>query len=453
MVTFKRLLLAGLSCATALACAPSALAVGYRLDSYDATAGAGGSSNPNAITLGSDGNIWFTDGVAGKLGRVTPAGAVTRFALAGGPNSVTVGPDGALWATRHTDNDVVRLSNSGVVTNDFNVPQPASYPYALTSGPDGNLWFTEFNGSPSKVVRMTPAGAFTPVDELGQPTGVVAGPDGNMWVAGGFGDDIVKYPLNMIGPTPYPVTPNSRPGDITRGPDGRLWFSEWDAGKVGAVTTAGLVSEYTLPGREGTAGIARSEDGALWVGSYMGSRSFIERISTSGHVTHTLALPTGSAVDSITTGPAGTNTVWFTDSGVNRIGRVSVAPEVTPPPAGEDARPVLELVALHRKARLGGRRGARVAVSATCNEICDMAAKARLRTKRKMKASRSVEKQDVAAGKPVKLTFKLSRKAKRVARRALRRKRRARVVVSVKATDSAGQTTTAAVKVKLKLKR
>jgi virginiamycin B lyase len=56
----------------------------------------------------------------------------------------------------------------------------------------------------------------------------------------------------MMGPTPYPVTPTSRPGDITGGPDGRLWFTEWDAGKVGAVTTAGLVGEYTLPGRLGT---------------------------------------------------------------------------------------------------------------------------------------------------------------------------------------------------------
>jgi hypothetical protein len=45
---------------------------------------------------------------------------------------------------------VVRLSDSGVVTNDFNVPQPASYPYALTGGPDGHLWFTESTAPPRR---------------------------------------------------------------------------------------------------------------------------------------------------------------------------------------------------------------------------------------------------------------------------------------------------------------
>jgi virginiamycin B lyase len=451
MFTLKRLLPTGLALAIALACAPAALAVNYRLDAFDATAGAGGSSEPNGITLGPDGNVWFADGNANQLGRVTPAGAVTRFPLAGKPIFVTSGPDGALWATRQTANDVVRVSTTGTVLSNFILPNPGAYPYGITTGSDGNLWFTEFSASPSRVARLTPSFSYADANEPGQPTGVVAGPDGNMWVAGGYGDDILKYPTSLGAPTSYPVTASSRPGDITRGPDGRLWFTEWDAGQVGAITTAGLVNEYPVPGRLATSGIARSEDGGLWVGSYDATRAYIERINTSGHVTHTLALPAGSGVNVITAGPPGTNTIWFTDGGLDRIWRISAVPDVpSPPHAGVDARPVLTLKGPRKRPRLTGRRGGRVTVSATCSEICDLAAKAHLRTKRKIKASRPVEKQDVAAGRTVKLTLKLSRKAKRAARRALRHKRRARVVVTVTATDSAGQTTVATARVKLK---
>jgi virginiamycin B lyase len=44
-------------------------------------------SFPCGITLGPDGNIWFTECGGNNIGRVTPAGSITEFPLstAGGP--------------------------------------------------------------------------------------------------------------------------------------------------------------------------------------------------------------------------------------------------------------------------------------------------------------------------------------------------------------------------------
>src|SRR5262249_39827406 len=61
-----------------------------------------------------------------------------------GPAGITVGPDGNLWFTESAApvNKIGRVSTSGVFA-EFPVPTPHSGPLGITAGPDGNLWFTE----------------------------------------------------------------------------------------------------------------------------------------------------------------------------------------------------------------------------------------------------------------------------------------------------------------------
>jgi len=56
-------------------------------------------SSPGSITTGPDGALWFTEGGANKLGRITTAGAFTEFPITSGtgPGSVVLGPDGNFW--------------------------------------------------------------------------------------------------------------------------------------------------------------------------------------------------------------------------------------------------------------------------------------------------------------------------------------------------------------------
>jgi virginiamycin B lyase len=71
-------------------------------------------SCPHSITTGPDGNLWFTEPQANKIGRVTPAGDFTEYV----------------------------------------VPTADSYPRAIALGPDGNLWFTESRAK--KIGRIAP---------------------------------------------------------------------------------------------------------------------------------------------------------------------------------------------------------------------------------------------------------------------------------------------------------
>src|SRR6478736_5386105 len=70
-------------------------------------------SFPWGITLGPDGNLWFTENHASKIGRITPAGAISEFNLptgGGDPYDIVTGPDGALWFTERSANKIGRIT-------------------------------------------------------------------------------------------------------------------------------------------------------------------------------------------------------------------------------------------------------------------------------------------------------------------------------------------------------
>src|SRR5713226_2692648 len=114
------------------------------------------------------------------------------------------------------------------------------------------------------------------------------------------------------------------PLGITAGPDGALWFTESGAGKIGRITPAGAVSEYTLPrGDSDPEGIVAGPDGALWFTEFGIDR--IGRITTAGAISE-FSLALNSGPRGITAGPGG---LWFTEAASDRIGRISTVGVVT----------------------------------------------------------------------------------------------------------------------------
>src|SRR5215472_11317162 len=50
-------------------------------------------ARPEGITRGPDGNLWFTESIADRIGQITPVGVVTQFSLPflSQPSEITAG--------------------------------------------------------------------------------------------------------------------------------------------------------------------------------------------------------------------------------------------------------------------------------------------------------------------------------------------------------------------------
>ena len=113
------------------------------------------------------------------------------------PQGIAAGPDGDLWFTEDLGRKIGRITPTGEIAV---YPLPTTYdrvPVGITAGPDGNVWFAE---SPSAIGRITPAGAVTEykLPYISYPVGITAGPDGNLWYT-------ARHKVGMISPTATPI--------------------------------------------------------------------------------------------------------------------------------------------------------------------------------------------------------------------------------------------------------
>src|SRR5262249_21455980 len=103
-------------------------------------------SSPDDIVVGPDGNLYFTEADAGKIGRLTTAGALTEFPVPSGvegePRGILAGRDGNLYFTEYGAGKIGRLTPKGTIT-EVAVPHPNAAPLGIVAGPDGAIWFTE----------------------------------------------------------------------------------------------------------------------------------------------------------------------------------------------------------------------------------------------------------------------------------------------------------------------
>lgn len=99
---------------------------------------------PAGITVGSDGQLWFTEGGTNEIGHVPTAGApLSEVALMPGSASydITAAPDGNLYVAEQGTGKIGMVTTSGVVTE---VALPAgAHPWGITTGLDGNVYFAD----------------------------------------------------------------------------------------------------------------------------------------------------------------------------------------------------------------------------------------------------------------------------------------------------------------------
>ena len=300
----------------------------------------------NAIASGPDGTMWFTNNANNSIGRITPTGAVTYFAVpttsasasTGGPGlfAIAAGPDGNMWFTEFFENLVGKITPSGVITT-YPVPTANAMPMGITAGPDGNIWFVLDDAS--GIGRITPEGVIT---EFPIPTPGATGPAtitsdngclmcGFMMTAGPLDSLWFTIPAaNRVGQitmtgvvTTMPVTtapPASTTGTIpsigaiTDGDDGNLWITQNSDGKITRLTTAGVATAFALPSANAhPSSITPGPDGSLWIGNGTGNAliKFVGLGVKSTPVITEFTIPTAGAMPtSVALGADGS--VWFT---------------------------------------------------------------------------------------------------------------------------------------------
>jgi streptogramin lyase len=95
------------------------------------------SFGPAGITLGPDGNVWFTAENQSNVLEVSPSGQFTAYPVPnqGGPLFITEGPDGNIWYTDNLNNAIAQLVPSTGVTTEFPTPTQSSGPWGIGTGP------------------------------------------------------------------------------------------------------------------------------------------------------------------------------------------------------------------------------------------------------------------------------------------------------------------------------
>jgi streptogramin lyase len=351
------------------------------------------------LAIGPDGNVWFTAYEEDAIGRLTPLGKVTYFREgitpnpehpvrgAVGPRGITPGPDGNMWFTEFGADRIGRITPEGVITEfSIGITPPSgpaaqdfrdAAPHSIVMGADKNLWFTEQTAD--RVGRITPDGTITEFGagitpspnealpgphqyQLAQPGAISKGPDGNVWFVEQLASRVGRItPEGAITEFPLPVEPPTfsyygketfrivRVDTITSGPDGNVWFSQLaggpplegnhlanGAGAVGRITPSGEITQFfegihpgppdTSPGFEpepspaGLRGIASGPDGNLWLLEVNG----LVRVTPAGEVTEfPAALHLAANGDEpMVAGPRGT--FWFADGFDHDITRVTI---------------------------------------------------------------------------------------------------------------------------------
>lgn len=230
------------------------------------------------------------------------------------PISITMGPDGNFWFTLANSSQVARITPDGVIT-EFRTPT-FSFPFDITPGPDGNVWFSE--GSSGQIAYITPQGNITEImfSLFDASSGITTGPDGNIWFCDLTGNNIWRYEIATQALSKFPVpTPNSFPEDITTGPDGNLWFTERSAGKIARITPSGVITEV-VSGLDNPRDIILGPDGKLWFNPAFEAQ--LGTLTTDGEVTY---FPIPNRAEAIA--PGQNNTVLFTEFGFNKIGAIT----------------------------------------------------------------------------------------------------------------------------------
>ena len=157
------------------------------------------SGGPFALLLDDDGNLWFTESQAGKIGVLdTKTAEIKEFSPKiplKSPEALFFDTQGNLWIAEHTGPGIVKFDTALETFEKISAPDSNSLPFGMTQDKYGNIWFAQHT-----------------VDRLG--------------VYDPYNDDLVEVQL----PTTQSFTQF-----MTSDDKDNVWFVEQQGNKIGLV--------------------------------------------------------------------------------------------------------------------------------------------------------------------------------------------------------------------------
>lgn len=215
---------------------------------------------------------------------------------------------------------IVEAGGTSYVVDQMYTPAEANLG-GITTGPQDRIWFTSDVG----IARSSITGDMIYLRTPYYATSIVEGPDQNLWLT------IVDGEIGRLSTeghlTAFPIDPKvggarADPFAITKGPSNTLWFlSDSSTDYVVRMTLAGEMKGYRMVQGSRPQWLTAASDGAIWFTD--SGTNKIGRISAAGTLKE-FAVPTPNAgVLGVCQGPDGN--VWFVEEGANKIGSVTPA--------------------------------------------------------------------------------------------------------------------------------
>ncbi len=247
----------------------------------------GGSEGPDFLEIDAHGNKWFndvdfTDATGGFLGRLTPGGHMTLWAVptAGAElEEIGLDPSGNLWFAEQATNIVGRLNPSAGTITEYTSPTPDSRPAGILVAPDGTVWFSEHaadkiahlfpNLAHGVTTRVTPmefhsgsAPTFQP-GKPGQPT--------NPTKTKEPGTSVSTFTTTTQGFVEYHLPPTGlmkNTEDMRFDKQGNIFYENDGTAQIGELvltTNHPFINEWTIPDGVGYYNIEFDSSGTLWI--------------------------------------------------------------------------------------------------------------------------------------------------------------------------------------------
>jgi virginiamycin B lyase len=293
-------------------------------------------AKPYATVAMPDGSIWFTEEVANKIGCLNPkTGEFKEYPLtedkSASPHGIAADHDGSIWYTASSGGFIGKLEpRTGKVTV-FKMPDPeAKDPDSLAIDSKGTLWFTL--PTSNMVGKLDPASGGVSLKavptESARPNGILVLKRGLPVFSEAGSSKIGFVSPDTFTIREFPLPPGSRSRRLVIAADeNTLYFTDFVSGNLGKLDVSiGALVLFSSPGGSDSNpyGLTITPDGMVWY-TETGTQPnnivrFDPRLSTFARAP--IPFATG-AVHDVTATPD--SRVYFTSSGVNKIGAVEAS--------------------------------------------------------------------------------------------------------------------------------